>query len=231
MEGNFQTSFIPRKPLSPVQPGKLPRSVNFFSLATTIIFIITLALSAGVFGYKYYINNTITKNQAELDTLLTKFEPNLVGVLSKLDIKIQSVATLLDQHLALTTFFQALSRATLKSVRFNTFKYVSDGGKVGISMTGQAQSFSDIVLQSQEFAKVENAKSFRDANFSGLGLDKNGYVTFTFVSNLNPGAILFKNTLVSDTGINLTQTPVIISASSSLPIASTTNRTASSTPR
>lgn len=230
MEGsNFQASFIPRKPLAPAPAVKPRRSFSLFSLICTLIFILS-ALSAGAaYGYTFLLNKEIDTKKTDLDNLLKGFEPALIKDLTRTDSRIESVKMLLEQHLALASFFEYLNKVTLKNIRFTDFKYMAEGDKLSVSLGGQAQTFAVVASQAREISKPENQKYFRDANISNLNLDKNGNVVFTFNATLNPDQFLFKNSITSSAAASALipnlGLPVSTStqATSSAPLATSTN--------
>lgn len=196
MEGNPQTSFIPKKPLVEGANYKPPHTTNFFSLICTIIFVTAVALGGAVFAYKIYVTRAIASFQSELKTEVSKFDPELLANLTKLDSRLESGLTLLNEHTVLGNFFDFLGSATLSTVRFSSFLYqLSSAGGIDVVMTGEAKSFSDIALQLAEFMDQENQKVLKDPAFSNLNLDKSGNIVFTFKAKIVPSSILYKGTI------------------------------------
>lgn len=228
MEGsNFQASFIPRKPLAPAPAVKPRRSFGLFSIICTLIFILS-ALSAGAaYGYTFILNKDIDTKKEELDTLLKSFEPALIKDLTRTDSRIESVRSLMDQHMALASFFEFLNKVTLKNIRFIDFKFTKEADKLVVTLNGQAPSFSMVSSQALEISKPENSRYFRDATISNLNLDKNGSIVFTFVATLNPDPFLYKNSInASSVSSGL---PPVQSIIGSLGTSTTATSTATST--
>lgn len=193
MDPKFQTSFIPKKPLIQTTNVKPARTTNLFTLISSIIFITVLVLSAGVFGYKFYLTRANATLALELDSYLQRFEPELIAQLSRDDARIESGKTLLNQHIAVTSLMEFLSRVTLSSVRFTTFSYVADARKVTLNMTGEAKNFAAVALQSDEFLKEANKPYIQNPLFSNLTLDKSGNVKFDFTGTMDASKISYKN--------------------------------------
>lgn len=225
MEGNFQASFIPRKPIAPIPGASKPaRSFSLFSIITTIVFLMTVLAAAAAFGYGYYLNKDIAAKQEDLKAKLAKFEPALVADLSRTDSRIESVKLLLQQHMAIGAFFDFLSRSTLANVRYVDLKLSSDNaGKTTIVMNGQAKSYTAVASQALEFQKQENLKHFRDISISNMTIDKDGNVVFLVNATLNPSPILYASSAAAN--VTVTSTAPAPIASSSAPVASSTATT------
>jgi hypothetical protein len=216
MEGKFQTSFIPKAGLTPNGVGRPVHTTNFFTLIATVVFITSIALGLAVFGYKYYLDKNNTKLKSGLQTELAKFEPSLVAELSRLDNRIESTKDLLNNHIALSSFFSFLSEKTLKTVRFTNFRYAIDtaSNKITVTMDGQAQSFSAVALQADQFSDTENQHVIQEPLFSGLTLDEKGNIKFTFTGKVNPSELLYRNIAKDTTSAVVVSTGTTTTASS-----------------
>ncbi len=201
MEGKFQTTFIPKKGPTPNVVGRPVYSTNYLAVIANVIFTASIFIALGMFGYKYYITNQNKVTHTKLDAALTKFEKPLVDELTRLDDRIESSKTLLNNHLALSAFFSFLSQSTIKTVQFINFKYKIDPTtkQITVMMDGQAQSFAAVALQSDEFMKPENQRYLSSPVFSGLTLNDRGYVKFTFSGVLNQDVLLYKTTIKGGT--------------------------------
>lgn len=193
MEPRFQTSFIPKKPLSPDARRPGHRVIGFFSLGSLIIFVSVIALSVGVFLYQQFLLQNISSMKRSLDRARAAFEPSLIAELKRLDSRIETVKKLIGAHAAATPVFRLLELNTLQNVRFSDFNYTSSGpDTVSITMKGEARSFSAIALQADLLA---SRREIRDPVFSNLTPDKGGLVAFVFSGNLDPRIVLYQSTL------------------------------------
>ncbi len=112
--------------------------------------------------------------------------------LSRVDSRIESARELLGRHVSPVILLSAVGNATLKTVRFSNFNYAAPAGQdITLHMSGQAKSFMSLALQQAEFAKPENKQYFKNPIFSDFSLDKDGNVTFSFSSVINPDLVLF----------------------------------------
>lgn len=78
MEPKFQSSFIPKKPVvdSPKVFVPVEKERNIFSIIASIIFVITLLVAGGVFGYKYYLDKQIADADIALNEAREAFDIN-----------------------------------------------------------------------------------------------------------------------------------------------------------
>ncbi|MBA3550906.1 hypothetical protein H0W32_01715 [Patescibacteria group bacterium] len=208
MDPKFQTTFIPKKPLIQTTNNRSPRTINFFTLISLIVFITTAILAAGVWGYQKYLTKNIITLETTLNTELEKFEPALVADLGRLDTRLKSAKSLLNQHIALSSLFDFLSKVTLPSVRFSSFRYAINGQKITLNMTGQARSFSAVALQASELQQEKNLNYIQNPLFSNLNLDEAGNVKFDFTGTVDSNKILYRNY------INNVEVPATIVATS-----------------
>jgi hypothetical protein len=239
-EGKFQSTFIPKKTavtqpmtqsMSPIlkpTPTKPVRKTNFFSLVITILFILVLVVAGGTFGYNKILTNQNNDLDAELRTELAKIKPNDITTLSRYSTRVQTAQALLNQHLALSRFFDFLSKITLKTVRFNNFSYGIESEGVVVSMSGTAPSFATLALQSLEFSKPDAKAVISNPKFSNFNLDKGGDVTFSFSGVLIQGKFLYRD-IVATSSASTTALPAASSTTQTASTTKSTGRTASTT--
>jgi hypothetical protein len=203
MEGsNFQTSFIPKKPLVEAS-GKPPRTTNFLSLIATVVFFTTIVITGGIYGYTFYLQTTIKNVKTDLETELSKIKQDDINDLIRIDNRIESAKAIMNGHVAISGFFDFLNRTTIYPVRYNTFSYSMDGDMAKVTMTGQALSYGAIQSQLDEFLKENNTKYIQNPTFSGLSLDTRGNVLFTFAARVNPKYLLYAD-MLSDSDLSQT---------------------------
>jgi hypothetical protein len=160
------------------------------------VIMITVALIAGgTWGYKYYLTSNNNELKKQLDGKLSEFQPKLIADLTKMDARLKAAREILQKHVALTAFFDNLETVTLPSIRFSSFDYKLNGDVVEIDMKGDAESFSSIALQSQEFAQEGNI--IKQPSFSNLTLDDDGHVTFSFKGTVNLASIAYVNVVTA----------------------------------
>ena len=84
MEPNFQTSFIPKKPI--VKERAAPsRPVGFLLVAAIVILFAVLLLTGGLYFYKTVLVKDIAGMQNTLTLAQSRFEPSKISELQILD--------------------------------------------------------------------------------------------------------------------------------------------------
>ena len=197
MNSKIRSSFIPKKAIATKSSTlKKYRSFNILTFVATIVFVVSLAASGGVFIYERLIENSIDQKGIELDSARQTIDIGLINEFKALDRKLRTAEELLGRHTAMTLFFDFLESSTLQNVQYNEFNYeFNTDGVIIINMEGIARSFNSLTLQSD---------IFRDSNiilnpvFSDLSLDESGNVQFNVSARIDPSFVLYRNTFESD---------------------------------
>ena len=197
MNSKIRSSFIPKKAIATKNSTlKKYRSFNILTFVATIVFVVSLAASGGVFIYERLIENSIDQKGIELDSARQTIDIGLINEFKALDRKLRTAEELLGRHTAMTLFFDFLESSTLQNVQYNEFNYeFNTDGVIIINMEGIARSFNSLTLQSD---------IFRDSNiilnpvFSDLSLDESGNVQFNVSARIDPSFVLYRNTFESD---------------------------------
>lgn len=189
-----QTSFIPKKSVLPTTGSALaPSSISIFLLVAIIIFIVTIALSLGVFFYQRYLVSEVVKKNASLVKSKNAFDTSSIEEIIKLSKRIEASKDILGKHTLLSPIFKALEEKTLANVRFSSFSYESKkGSDIFLSLKGEAKGFNAVALQSDVFGEDP---LFKNPIFSDLSLDESGNVIFKFRAALDPKSLLYANVL------------------------------------
>ncbi len=205
MDQKTHTSFIPKKSLATASQSQRTEiagaksSIGIVFLITLIIFIGVLALAIGVFLYQQFLLQNIEKKSASLYRARAAFEPALIEEIGRLDIRMNSAQEILDNHKALSIFFDLLETSTLVSLQFQDLVYkVDEVGKINVSMSGSASSFSSVALQSDIFG--EN-KFIQEPIFSNLNLDNKGNVVFDFSAFIDPRLLSYSDSVLQGNSI------------------------------
>lgn len=189
-ETKFQTSFIPKQPVTGGETRRSGGSSIFF-LVSFLIFVATAAAGVGVFIWHKTILSQTKTGSDQLVTHRNSFDPNTIEQFTRLDNRIDVADMLLRRHVSASEIFPRLQDATLKTVQFNNYSYANAGdGKIIISMTGEAQDYESLALQAKEFTKSRFQNSFRSPIFSSFSKGKDN-VVFTFSSGIDPYIIQY----------------------------------------
>jgi hypothetical protein len=185
METKFQTSFIPKQPLTEDSPHRTSAASLFFLFAF-IVFMASIAAAGAVFIYSNIISNNIKQGQIDLTKNKNAFDGNTIKSLTRLNDRINAVDTLLKKHKSVSSVFQVLENVTLKTVQFSSFGYTASDDKIKLTLTGQAFNYEAVILQTKAFTNEELKGVFRSPIFSGVALDSQGNVSFNFESGIDP---------------------------------------------
>ena len=200
MEPNFQTSFIPKKPIV-VERASGGRSVGIFTVIAIFLLFAVIFATGGLYIYKGVLAKSMTQKESDLALAKNRFEPSKITELQVLDKRLQAATEILTEHIAVTPIFQALSAITMKTVRYNQFSYSlasEPGSKVHVKMSGIAVGYRSVALQSDLFSTKEIGKNFIDPIFSNLTLDNTGNVLFDLDFSVDPSFVDYKQMLSSE---------------------------------
>jgi hypothetical protein len=176
MEQDFQTSFIPKKPIAETKPTKSP--LGWFLALSILAFLIMVLLSGGLYFYKKSLVASVARMENNLSLAKNRFEPAKINQLETLDRRLQASDEILSKHIAISPIFEALQTLTLRTIRYTEFNYSFASGKnsrISVKLSGQAVGYRSVALQADELAKNKN---LIDPVFSDLSLDEKGNVLF-----------------------------------------------------
>ncbi len=199
MDQNFQTSFIPKKPMIEDRT-EAPRSVGLLLIISIFIFFTVLLASGGLYFYQGILTKNVAQMQNDLALAQNRFEKGKIQQLQTLDKRLRASNDILSKHITVSPIFEALSSMTLKTVRYTKFNYEFSGdksSKINVKMSGQATKYKDIALQSDLFA---GNKNIIDPVFSNLTLDDKGNVLFDLEFSVDPSFVDYKQTLARASG-------------------------------
>ncbi len=229
MEPKFQSSFIPKGPLatsSSASPIKAVRKGGLFSFVSLIIFVISLLLAVAVLGYKFYVKASINRMSQEIEVSRGDLVPNSANDFIRLNDRLISTQTLLDNHIAVSPLFDFLEATTLKSVRFDDFVYNTTPAGIELTMRGQARGYAAVALQSDVFNK---SPFFIEPVFSDLRLNESGNVVFTFKALISPSFVSYKKQIENEAVPIMEDEPALPVDSNEATATSTESNQATST--
>jgi len=194
MEPNFQTSFIPKKPMIEERTVS-SRPVGLLSIISIFLFFSVIIASGVLYFYEGILKKNIVNMENDLNLAKDRFEPSKIIELQVLDKRLVASSEILSKHITISPIFQALQNITMKTVSYTKFDYNFSGNKnekVQIKMSGIAVGYKSVALQSDLF--TEN-KYFIDPVFSNLSLDDKGNVIFDLEFLVDPNFIDYEKVL------------------------------------
>jgi len=204
MEQNFQTSFIPKKPITENRiPELVSANKNFsvgpLTLLTIFIFFAVVLGTGGVFFYQNILIKNAEKMQNNLTLAKNRLESERINQLQTLSKRINVAEKILKDHIAISPIFEILQENTIKTIRYLKFNYnledALNNKKILIKMSGQSvgyginSGYKGIALQADILSKNKN---IIEPIFSNLTLDEQGNVLFDLQFYVNPDLVNYK---------------------------------------
>ena len=190
MDPQVQASFIPKKSLE-VSRGAGSSRFGLFFLVGLLIFIASLIAAGSAFLYQQYLQTALSSKSKSLALSEGAYDPSVINDLMRLDTRINQSRLLLSKHAAPSALFDFLSAQTLQNVSFKDFSYVlNSDGSATIGMTGNADSFATVALQSDQFGA---SKSLKNVVFSNIAVGDKGGINFAVSATVIPDLLLYKN--------------------------------------
>ncbi len=195
MEPKFQTSFIPKKPIGTggSNVGVVHNS-NIFSTLATVIFIITLLSSVGLFFYKNLLTSQIDQYNKDITSASTALQPQKIQDLIDANSRITTTKTLLDGHVVVSKLLLLLNDLSLKKMRLTDFNYVNKNKQSSLSITAELQTYNALAEEQNIFSKNEFIKN---PVFSNFILGDNGYITVNLSATIDSALISYKKSVQS----------------------------------
>lgn len=193
VETHFQTSFIPKKPVTPGVAYRRENDGMGFLFSIAIIFVIVAALSSlGVFLYGQFLSSNIVRVEEELVKLQSTLVEADIDALQLLGAKIASAEDMLMKHTSFSALVDFLGVSTLKNVRFKDLAFEASPGSEGnLVLKGEAQSYAAVASQ---FNVLKNSNYIKSISASALVLDENGNVSFELRMKVDPQLFAYSRT-------------------------------------
>jgi hypothetical protein len=197
MEQNFQTSFIPKKPIVRERSNS-PQSIGILLVVSLFILFAALLSTGLLYFYKGVVTKSIAGMENNLNLAKNRFEPARISELQVLDKRLRASSDILSKHIVITPIFTALEQLTMKTVRYTRFSHAVSSekdGMVNVQMSGVAVGYRSIALQSDLLGKNKN---FINPIFSNLTLDNSGNVMFDLEFSVDPSFVNYKQTFLTE---------------------------------
>lgn len=215
---SIQPSFIPRGTSSSGPLARPKQRMGFFTTIAVVVFIVVALAYGGLWFYKGHLTASNNEKKAIVEEEINSFDSDVTRQLTTIKQKLDLSKKLLNNHVAVSSFFTLLENITAQTVRFSELDLLAvPGEEYSIIMKGESISYAAAAFQSDIFAKNQYLIS---PIFSNLNINEKGIIGFDVRADLNPKVVSYTE-LVHKT---LAPAPVI-----SEPIVSTTSPSASST--
>lgn len=200
MENSFQTSFIPKKPITTVDTVSRP-SKSIFSILAVLLLVIMGVASGGLFLYKNYLIKQQEVLASSLDKTRDSFEKDTIDELELYDKRVSASKQVLEGHTVLSPLFSTLGDLTIPGVQFTKFSHETNEKGFFVKMNGVARDYRSIALQADVF-NTAKGRSFKNVVFSNLIKDKSNYINFNIDFEVDPSLLSYqKNVLLEGTQV------------------------------
>ncbi len=192
MDQEFQTSFIPKKTLSPKPERTGGGSFGLVNVVAFVVMLVSLLVAGGAYLYRDNLSKKVEEMKISLERAQNIFEPELLVELETLNKRIQAADVILANHIAVSPIFEVLQDITLPTVRYIDFTYEIDSinpDVVHVTMTGEAVSYDAITLQADLFS---NNRFIRNPIFSNFSLNRTGSVEFDLMFDVSKSLVNFE---------------------------------------
>jgi hypothetical protein len=222
MENSFQTSFIPKKPVTTeVVSSSSGSSVSLFKVITILLLIVMSIASGGLFLYKNYLINQKAVLSDSLSKARDSFEQGTIDELSLFDKRTKAAKQILSGHIVLSPMFALLGSITIPQIQYTKFEHQTTDKGFSVKISGVASNYKSIALQADMF-NSSKGRSFRNVVFSNLTKQDNNYVGFDLGFDVDPSLLSYeKNSLIELSNNTINQNSV------STPTQTTTSTTTS----
>lgn len=216
MENSFQTSFIPKKPMTENPRSRSRPQTSIFTVLAFAIFIIIGIASAGLFLYKNYLVQQEKTLSTSLETVRNSFEQDTINQLDLYDKRISASKQILNNHIVLSPMFSLLGSLTIPSIQYTKFDYENNNKEFDVKMSGVAIDYKSIALQADVFNDAKG-RYFKNVVFSNLTKDKNNNVNFDIDFTVDPELLSYQKDMLLEQATNSTMIP----ANSTNPVSNT----------
>jgi hypothetical protein len=222
------TSFVPRQQFAAPPPRPKRSGENIFLIASIGIFALALLAAGGTFAYEKYLESSRDAKEASIASKQQGIDSSTVAEFVALSNRLSAAQTILDNHVAVSQFFDLLEGLTLQSVSITALTlHVADDRTATLSIAGNAKTFNALASESAAFAQQPLIKH---AIFSGLNAGKDGTVSFTVTADLDSSLIKQKPPAAPPAAASAATASSTATTTAPASPATTTPPAASSTP-
>ncbi len=216
MEPKFQTSFIPKKAIESRAGAGIGSGINvvhtpnIFSVVATVIFVVTLFVAGGLFGYKMLLGNQIKKAAQDIEDARSAFQLDKIKELIDANARISSISGLLERHVAISRTFGLMENLVVKKTRFLSMNYNDKNSTPTLTIKGQVQSYNALAQQDDIFSK---SQFITQPTFSNFKLGENGYISFEFNAGVSPELISYTKAITASSASGTVEVGTVSSTS------------------
>ncbi len=201
MDQQFQTSFIPKKPVVESRVTVSKASVSFLMIFATIVLVVAAIMLGGAYVYKIgqaKSRDSIQQYIVEKTNQIKAEEPTLREV-TRIDKRLNAAEAVVRSHVLISPIFNRLRQLTLKSIQFTKFEFSNgkdSSSTTEVKMSGRANSYAAIANESDILTGANGTDTyFLNPIFSNLSLDDKARVSFDLTFRVDPDLVSYVDTL------------------------------------
>lgn len=204
MAQNFQSSFIPKNPVTTESVFQKEKPTGLKAVFKFVFFLSILSVFA-LFGFKYYLGIQINELSQKLAQEESSLDLETINKMAEFGNKLDLVRSLAQKHQTVSGALNLLASSTVSSVYFESMKFGDMNSEgIGIILNGRATSYGMVAMQEGVF---NSSNLIKKTSFSNLSLSENGTVSFDASLFIDPRVILFKPEVVN-TEVNQVVAPI-----------------------
>jgi hypothetical protein len=182
MPPNFQSSFIPKEPMT--EEVFKRKKAGMLGTLLVSLFIFSIILSVALYVYKGILKNDIQNLQSQLAEAEEGIDKKTINEMSQFGKKLDTAKSIVLRHQVISNFFDSLASSTVSSVQFTDFSYGNlEKDKLSVTLRGMATSYASVALQENVLSQN---KYFKSILFSNLDLAEKGMVSFDLAISVDP---------------------------------------------
>lgn len=197
MDGSQSSSFIPKQPARGKVKTRGVRKIYIFAYISFVLFFGTLIATAGTFFYKVSVDAQLNAERQKLADLKGQFDRAELERIKDLEKQLDLAALVIDQHISVTAFFNALETSAIDSIDYEELLIERpEPTDITIALKGTTEDFNSILFQRSVIAgnPILTGATFEELSAqttqSNVATDKKT-VQFEIRQNTDPSTLPF----------------------------------------
>ncbi len=196
MDSSQGSSFIPKSPVRGAVTKRRVRKVYLITYLIYVFFVGTLLASAGIWFYKFTVQNDLDAVKLALNEERDRFKQSDLEMVSQLNLRMKEADRLLSEQVSVANLLRAIESTTLLSVDLAGFLYEKDiSGELRLTLNAQADDFNSTLFQRQVLASnpVLSGASMASVAYGAQAADATAApeetITFVISKSIDPTTI------------------------------------------
>ncbi len=194
MAPNFQSSFIPKGPITEDVFKK--QKTNPVSIIAVSLFTFTLIGAVSLYFYKNYISNNLNLIKISISDAKQRIDPNSINNMYEFNNKLQTAKLIIANHTSSSRILKEIASSTVVNIFLTDFVFdIDDKGVSKINMKGLSSSYGAIA---QQESVLLNNTNFKSVSISNISLVDKGLISFDISLTIDSALLKYKPTISVD---------------------------------